>query len=94
MAAHESPQTTGSEDEAPAPARFDESLAELETLVEHLEQGDLSLEESLARFERGVALARQCQEQLNAAEQKVQQLLARDDGEDLTEYNDDSTAPP
>jgi len=70
------------------PARFDESLAELEKLVEQLEQGDLSLEESLAQFERGVTLARQCREALTTAEQKVEVLMARDGEEELTPFTD------
>ncbi len=77
------------------PARFDEALGELETLVETLEQGDLSLDESLAHFERGVGLARECRESLQAAEQRVQILLERDaedaGGEaDLGEFESDS----
>ena len=51
------------------------ALAELETLVESLEHGDLSLEESLKAFEAGIKLTRQCQETLAAAEQKVQLLI-------------------
>lgn len=60
------------------PARFDEVLGELERLVETLEQGDLSLEDSLAHFERGIGLARECRESLQSAEQQVQILLERD----------------
>ena len=62
----------------PSPARFDEALGELENLVETLEQGDLSLDESLAHFERGVGLARECRASLQSAEQKVQILLDQD----------------
>lgn len=51
------------------------SLEKLELLVESLEQGDLSLEESLKAFEAGIKLTRQCQETLVAAEQKVQLLI-------------------
>ncbi len=54
---------------------FETALVELETLVESLEQGDISLEESLKLFERGVALTRSCQTSLKEAEQKVQILL-------------------
>jgi exodeoxyribonuclease VII small subunit len=54
---------------------FETSLAELESLVETLEQGDISLEESLKLFERGVTLTRSCQKSLKEAEQKVQILL-------------------
>jgi len=70
------------EDAPTQPARFDEALQELETLVESLEQGDLSLDESLARFERGVSLARECRDALTKAEQRVQVLLETEDGND------------
>ncbi|WP_273439871.1 exodeoxyribonuclease VII small subunit [Sedimenticola selenatireducens] len=53
---------------------FEQALSELESLVETLEQGDLSLEESLKSFERGVALTRTCQMALKESEQKVQIL--------------------
>ena len=54
---------------------FETALTELEELVETLEQGDISLEESLKLFERGVTLTRNCQTSLKQAEQKVQILL-------------------
>ncbi|HQQ62435.1 MAG TPA: exodeoxyribonuclease VII small subunit [Pseudomonadales bacterium] len=54
---------------------LEQSLEELELLVESLEHGDLSLEESLKAFEAGIRLTRQCQEALAAAEQKVQLLI-------------------
>jgi len=54
---------------------FETALTELEELVENLEQGDISLEESLKLFERGVTLTRSCQTSLKEAEQKVQILL-------------------
>ena len=57
------------------PADFEAALKELEGLVEKMEQGDLSLEASLAAFERGIQLTRTCQEALAQAEQKVEQLL-------------------
>jgi exodeoxyribonuclease VII small subunit len=53
------------------PLAFEEALADLEILVDTLEKGDLTLEESLAAFERGVGLTRTCQKALDAAEQKV-----------------------
>lgn len=52
-------------------------MRDLEELVERLEQGDLPLEESLAAFERGVALSRVCQTALKDAEQKVEILLKK-----------------
>lgn len=57
---------------------FEQSLAELQALVERLENGELSLEDSLAAFEQGIALTRDCQGALAQGEQKVQVLLERD----------------
>ncbi|MCM2321181.1 MAG: exodeoxyribonuclease VII small subunit [Pseudomonas sp.] len=54
---------------------FEQSLTELQTLVERLESGELSLEDSLAAFEQGIRLTRECQGALSQAEQKVQILL-------------------
>ena len=54
---------------------FEKSLAELEQIVERMEQGELSLDESLKQFERGIALTRSCQTALQQAEQKVEILL-------------------
>ena len=58
-------------------ADFERSLAELESIVDKLEQGDLSLDDSLRHFERGVQLTRACQGALKQAEQKVEILLRR-----------------
>ncbi len=57
---------------------FEDALKELENLVARMEQGDLSLEESLTCFERGIALTRLCQQSLKSAEQKIQILLEKD----------------
>ena len=57
---------------------FEQSLADLQVLVERLEKGDLSLEDSLSAFEQGIGLTRDCQAALSQAEQKVQILLERD----------------
>ena len=54
---------------------FEEALDQLETLVEDMEGGDLSLEDSLKAFEQGIKVTRECQAALTAAEQKVQLLL-------------------
>jgi exodeoxyribonuclease VII small subunit len=56
---------------------FEEALSELEALVERMEQGELSLEDSLKSFERGVELTRACQQALTDAEQKVDILTSR-----------------
>lgn len=58
-----------------SPPDFEQSLQELEKLVERMEQGDLNLEESLKHFERGIELTRICQDALQQAEQKVQMLI-------------------
>lgn len=58
--------------------RLEHSLAELQALVERLESGELSLEDSLTAFEQGIGLTRECQAALAQAEQKVQILLERD----------------
>lgn len=64
------------------PVDFEQSLTQLENLVEQLEQGDLPLEAALRSFEQGVRLTRDCQGILDQAEQKVQ-LLVENSG-DLT----------
>ena len=66
----------------PPPPSFEQSLAELEGVVAALEQGDLTLEDSLAAFERGIGLTRICQQTLETAEQRVRILTdARPDAE-------------
>jgi exodeoxyribonuclease VII small subunit len=62
---------------SPTPPDFERALGDLESTVEQLEHGDLSLEEALKQFERGVALARDCQSALKQAEQKVEILLQK-----------------
>ena len=54
--------------------QFEQSVSELEHIVKQLENGELSLEDSLKEFEKGVNLARKCQEVLNQAEQKIEFL--------------------
>lgn len=58
---------------------FEKALEELESLVEQLESGDLSLDESLKQFKRGVELTRHCQGVLDEAQQTVQKLIDTDD---------------
>lgn len=60
---------------APEELRFGDALAELEGIVGALEGGQLDLEESLARYERGVVLLRACQKKLADAQQKVTMLM-------------------
>lgn len=68
---------------------FEDALKELETLVEKMERGDLSLEESLQYFERGVTLTRLCQQALQEAEQKVEILLEKGEQSDVKPFNDE-----
>ncbi|WP_010487095.1 exodeoxyribonuclease VII small subunit [Pseudomonas sp. S9] len=56
---------------------FEQSLTELQSLVERLENGEMSLEDSLTAFEQGIRLTRDCQAALAQAEQKVSLLLER-----------------
>jgi len=53
---------------------FEEALTKLETIVEAMESGDLTLESLLARYEEGMKLSKICQEKLADAELKIQQL--------------------
>ena len=74
---------------------FERSLGELEELVEKMESGDLSLEDSLKHFERGVALTRACQQALSEAEQRVKVLVEKDAKEELAAFETgDSDAEP
>jgi exodeoxyribonuclease VII small subunit len=57
---------------------FEQAFQQLEEVVQKLEAGDLSLEESLALFERGMLLARLCESKLDGAEQKVSQIVGMD----------------
>lgn len=59
---------------------FDQALSELQHVVRTLEGGELSLEDSLKAFEKGVALSRVCQQQLLSADQKIDLLLRGGDG--------------
>ncbi|GFO72611.1 exodeoxyribonuclease VII small subunit [Bathymodiolus japonicus methanotrophic gill symbiont] len=68
---------------------FEDSLKGLEEIVEQLEQGDISLEESLKSFEKGVNLTRICQKALQEAEQKVQILLEKNGQQALESFNDE-----
>jgi exodeoxyribonuclease VII small subunit len=62
----------------PPPVDFERSLDELEQLVARMEGGELSLDESLASFERGIGLYRHCQQSLELAELRVRLLLDPD----------------
>ncbi|HDN69112.1 MAG TPA: exodeoxyribonuclease VII small subunit [Gammaproteobacteria bacterium] len=71
----------------PEKSDFEASLKELETLVETMEKGDLSLEDSLSHFERGVQLSRTCQQALKEAEQKVEILMKKSGQDDIAPFD-------
>ena len=64
---------------------FEASLQKLEQIVGQLEEGDLSLEDSLKLFEDGVKLSRACQERLDHAERRIEILLKDDEGNSTLE---------
>ena len=66
------------------PVNFEAALAELEKIVEKMESGEQSLEESLKSFQRGIELTRACQQGLKEAEQRVEKLIQKN-GELATE---------
>ena len=70
---------------------FKEAIEELEKITDELESGELELEQSLARFERGVELIRYCQEKLDSAQSKVEALVESLDGEIKRVPLDEST---
>jgi len=72
---------------------FEESLAELDTIVKSLEQGELSLEESMALFERGLNLSQVSQTKLQTAEQKVKILLEKNNQQQLSDFNIATDSP-
>jgi len=62
---------------------FESSLKKLEQIVAKLEDGDISLEDSVKCFEEGIGLVKECQKQLSSAELKVKKLLDNGDAVDL-----------
>ena len=74
--------------EGSSPESFESAMEQLETLVSRMESGDLSLEESLKAFERGVHLTRFCQDQLQKAELKVQELSSKGEFTEIDRENE------
>ncbi|AWB58858.1 exodeoxyribonuclease VII small subunit [Colwellia sp. Arc7-D] len=70
---------------------FEESLVELEVIVQNLEQGDLNLEDSMALFERGLHLSQHNQEKLKGAEQQINILLEKNGQATLEKFNTNET---
>ncbi|WP_334032233.1 exodeoxyribonuclease VII small subunit [Alteromonas sp. P256] len=73
-------------------ATFEETLAELESIVDEMENGDLPLNKALEKFERGIALSRQGQKSLETAEQKVK-ILLNEQGEETLQSLPESEQP-
>jgi exodeoxyribonuclease VII small subunit len=72
---------------------FEEALQELEATVHRLEEGDLTLEEAIALYERGMRLARHCTDALDAAELQVQKLTLIDDQQQVGMFFEDGPQP-
>ncbi len=73
--------------EKPATIDFEKSLRELENLVERMEKGELSLEDSLKHFEQGVKLVSSCQSALLAADHKVEKLIERNGRNEIVSFD-------
>jgi exodeoxyribonuclease VII small subunit len=72
---------------------FEDTLAELESLVARMEAGNLPLDEALRNFERGVQLTRECQTALQAAQQRVQMLTELHSGAPLQDFTTAGAEP-
>ena len=83
--AKDTQKQTGADDGADS---FEAWLEELESVVEKMEQGDLSLENSLTLFERGMSLSERCQKALEQAEQKVRILSKQSADAELEPFDD------
>ncbi|MDP5055519.1 MAG: exodeoxyribonuclease VII small subunit [Marinomonas hwangdonensis] len=71
---------------------FEDNINELDNLVVQLESNQLSLEDALKAFEKGVKLSQECQLVLTQAEQKVQILLEKQDGEHLEPFDPEANS--
>ena len=74
--------------DASNPENFESAMGQLETLVSKMESGDLSLDESLEAFEKGVHLTRFCQDQLQKAELKIQELNSKGEIIEIDQENE------
>lgn len=70
-----------------AEEKFEKALAKLEDIVRRMEQGDMTLEESLKAFEEGIRLSRLCAKRLDEAERRIQILLKTEEGLALKPYS-------
>lgn len=78
-------------DKKKTPLSFEQSITELENIVHNLEQGELSLEDSINLFERGLSLSKFSQETLQQAEQKVKILLEQNGQQTLVDFDLDKS---
>ncbi len=74
MGPKKNPAAPGETEEAGAGPSFEEALERLETIVEQLEEGSLSLEQSIGRYEEGIRLSRRLSQQLDQAEKRIERL--------------------
>jgi exodeoxyribonuclease VII small subunit len=88
------PRAGGTQNRFVMEKTFEASLAELETIVDKLENGDLPLEESLKLFETGVKLSRVCRDRLSEAERRIEVLMKDGNGNlNLSDLPEDSRSP-
>ncbi|MDX1692312.1 MAG: exodeoxyribonuclease VII small subunit [Ketobacteraceae bacterium] len=69
---------------------FESALSTLESLVERMESGEMSLEDSLSAFEQGIQLTKSCQQALRDAEQRVKVLIEQNGSESLKDFGSDA----
>lgn len=69
-----------------ADAKFEDALAKLEEIVRKMEQGELTLDESLAAFEEGIRLSRLCARKLDEAERRIEILLKKEGETDVRPF--------
>ena len=82
--------TKPKKDSAHAPESFEQFFRELQATVEKLEAGDLSLDESLALFQRGMELSKKCGELLDRAELRIKELVPQANGElDVEDFEEE-----
>ncbi len=89
MAGKKTSKKTGTKANEENKPSFESAMSELEALVTTMESEDLSLEDSLKFFERGIALTRECQTALQKAEQTVKMLIEKNGKAELVDFADD-----
>lgn len=86
--------STGKSAAPPAPEPYDQLVARLEKVVQDLERGELTLEQSIEKFAEGVTLSREASRKLDEAERRVETLLRAEDGSvESRPLPDDESAP-